>query len=576
MKPLSHRSPLTLIGSFSIFLFFLTCQLPKQKSETLTTFSTLPGLDKTYLYSKRITETKTLLQRNIIYPKELNLPSAHLAAAIVATERLGNHILLPKSFYHKYNTAIKGKVIQDGEMADVIVIQNPDLENPNLKTDETILELEGEFTKLPFGQGQLEEVMEVLNKQIHKKYKQPDSKQEWEKIEIAALEGYVSKLFSTTIFEQVLWEDSFKPKSFITISIPIKESKTKRKFIDLLRKSHSIKKLGFQTEDEILSINGNSVRFLSISTINSMLKGKVGESIKIEIQRNTNQILFLNIPLMANWSDESVEDKIVEAKILTGKYNFIHMKVLKFLKGNDSDSIKLIKDNYQSLMEEAKTKNITIHGFILDLRDNSGGFLDMVIECMRLFVPKGLLLSIQNRNAPPNESFATNSTMTDLPLVVLINENTGSGSEQIAGVIQYQNRGRVLGTKSFGQGIIHNLRHVPGFETFLIKFPTSFLYLPDGKTFHGIGITPDIWIADGANENPKFSKPSSNLTENESVEMQPKDSKFLLDLPTISQWVEKNGSANERIQFELKAGQSPDYQLIHSLDVFSGILSTRN
>ncbi|TGM32079.1 peptidase [Leptospira biflexa] len=570
MKQISFHSPLTLIASFSFLLFLLYCQLPKQKQETLTSW---PGVGKTYHYSKQITEIKNLLRRNYIYPKDLNLPSAHLTAAITATERWGNHIVLPKSFYHKYKSAINGNVIQDGKLAQLVMIQTPDLDNQTINNDEVILELEEEFAKLSFDQDQLEEVMAVLYKQIKTPSSDIVSKQEWEKIEIGALEGYVSKLFESTIIQQETWEDSFKPQTSISISIPIKESKTKRKIITKLKKTSFLNKIGLQTDDEILSINGNSVRFISIPTIEQMLKGKVGESIKITILRNKNQIHHYEIPLKTNGTSITNENKSIEAKIQTGKYNFIHMKVLGFVKGIDFDSIKLIKENYTSLMEEAKSKKITIHGFLLDLRDNSGGYLDLVTECMRLFVTKGLLYTTR---APNNEYYANNSVLIELPLIVLINEDTGSGSELIAGVVRYHNRGAIFGTKSFGHGLVHTLRSVPGSATLLIKYPTSFLYLPNGEKFHNIGISPDLWISEEANESPRYSKPISKLNENGEGTNNGNLPNSKLDLQKIGQWVEKNGSAKQIIQTELQKGQTPDYQLLHSLDAFAGILATQN
>ncbi|XDD48423.1 S41 family peptidase [Leptospira sp. WS39.C2] len=194
---------------------------------------------------------------------------------------------------------------------------------------------------------------------------------------------------------------------------------------------------------------------------------------------------------------------------------------------------------------------------------------------MRLFIPKGLLYSTST-NYPFNEYFATNSILTDLPLFVLINENTGSGSELIAGVLRHHNRGTILGTKSLGQGLVHSLRKVPRFETYIIKYPTSFLYLPDGNKFHGPGITPDIWIGDGTNEFPKFFNPNSYTTDNTSDGTKPNHSKSQLDFSKIGQWVETNGSAKQNIQSDLKKGLTPDYQLLHSIDVFSGLLATKD
>ncbi|TGL26161.1 peptidase S41 [Leptospira bourretii] len=556
-----------IVFSFLFLFIFSFCQSPKQSPNP----EILPAtVEKKYHYSKQISEIKKQMAKTYLYPEELNKPKAFQKAAIIATESFGHQILLPKSFYTKFQDSIQGDIIHDGELSDLIIIRNPNFENTTMQSDSVASQLEEEFTKIPFSQDLLESVMEILYLQNEALSLTNTDTIKWEEIQFVASEGYVSSFLGSSLMIYEKYEDLLRPKTVISIEIPLKETKSKRKIITTLQETSFLKKIGLQNEDELITINGNPIRYLSTETVNRMFKGKVGENIDISILRNQNEKYGFKVPLKEN---KPSDQKIAEGQILTGKYNFIYIKVSGFIKNNQSSATEMMKENYFTLMEDAKNKNIVIHGFVLDLRNNPGGFLDQIIECMRMLIPNGLLVTTQSSRTSPSMVYANQSTITELPLVVLINENTGSGSELIAGVIQHYHRGIILGSKSTGQGLVHILNKVSGEENSLIKIASSFLYLPNGKKFHETGITPNVWVSDLKEMDLNLFDAKNNEQINSTSESKEKYQK--LDITSISQWIEQNGTFRQKIRSDNDKNLLPDYQLYRSLDFFSGYLATQ-
>ncbi|TGM40509.1 peptidase S41 [Leptospira levettii] len=563
----------TIFQSFtiSISIFLLFCQLPTPNPSSMTPAK---EIEKTYQYTKQISAIKIQMEKTYLYPNDLDNPNAYITAAVYATETLDHHILFPKTFYLNYKDTIRGNVLQEGKLTDVVIIQNPNLEDPIMDSDEVLLQLNDAFAKLSFTRDNLEDVMEVLYNQVFAKTANKVVNVSWSEIEFSASEGYVSNFLKSSLIQTRNYEELLKPQTIFSIDLPLTETKTKQKIITSLSNTSQLKQFGIQKNDEILTINGKSIRYLSLRKIYPMFNGKLGESVKLKIKRNLNQTFLVEIPFLESKPNENT--KLVSGKIWKGQSNILQIKVNGFTKGIEKTATDLIKETYLVAMADAKQKDIPIQGIILDLRDNTGGYLDLIIECMRMFIPKGLLVTTKIGKRAPNEIYGNGSSITDLPLVVLINENTGSGSELIAGTVRLQKRGFIFGSKSTGQGIVHSMQKLNGYDSIILKITTSYLYLPNGKIFYGNGIEPDIWISDEANVKMKFPESFPSQLTNISKEGKNEISSIApLDSTKLSLWVETYGTAKQTIQKESKQGLTPDYQLLHSLDVFDGILANQ-
>ena len=143
-----------------------------------------------------------------------------------------------------------------------------------------------------------------------------------------------------------------------------------------------------------------------------------------------------------------------------------------------------------------KQKNIS--GYILDLRSNPGGLLDSSIEISRQFIDKGIIVSTLSKNGLKEVKRANGSALTSKPLVVLVNEGSASASEIVSGAIKDNLRGKLVGKKTFGKGLVQSMRSLvdgSGLTVTVAKYLT-----PNGIDINKFGIRPDIEV--NMNVNP--------------------------------------------------------------------------
>ncbi len=238
-------------------------------------------------------------------------------------------------------------------------------------------------------------------------------------------------------------------------------------------------KAGIKAGDIILKIDGESTLNMTIDEAVSLMRGNVGDPIDISIVRKGEQKpLDIHI-VRGNIVVDSVHAKVINDDIL-------YIRVASFDKKVAQEVSKQIK----------KRKNQT-KGIILDLRNNPGGLLDQAVELVDIFVDSGDIVSQKGRNKADTKFFkaSKSNTLTDLPLVVLINGGSASASEIVSGAIQDHRRGVLLGESTFGKGSVQVV--LPINETEAIKLTIARYYLPSGRAIQAVGIKPDIEVAPG-------------------------------------------------------------------------------
>ena len=207
----------------------------------------------------------------------------------------------------------------------------------------------------------------------------------------------------------------------------------------------------------------------------------------MEILRNGN---IFNKSLLR----KKIEIKSVLAKINTSKNGFLigYVRIKQF-NANASKDLKKILIDYE-------TKNIS--GYILDLRSNPGGLLDASIEISRQFIDKGIIVSTLSKNGLKEIKRANGSALTRKPLVVLVNEGSASASEIVSGAIRDNLRGKLVGKKTFGKGLVQSMRSLvdgSGLTVTVAKYLT-----PNGIDINKFGISPDVEV--NMNINPILQK----------------------------------------------------------------------
>jgi carboxyl-terminal processing protease len=131
-------------------------------------------------------------------------------------------------------------------------------------------------------------------------------------------------------------------------------------------------------------------------------------------------------------------------------------------------------------------------GYILDLRNNGGGYLDAAVEVSSIFIPQGTIVSTITRDGDRQSQSATGNAIDASPLVVLVNENTASSSEITSGALQDYQRGTLVGTRTFGKGVVQKLWGLP--DNGALKMTVARYVTPLGRDIHHKGILPDVVV----------------------------------------------------------------------------------
>jgi len=244
---------------------------------------------------------------------------------------------------------------------------------------------------------------------------------------------------------------------------------------------------GIQAEDKIISIDNISTKSLDIEGAVKLIRGKKGTKVNLEILRNGS---IFKKTLIRN----KIEIKSVTSKINSSKNGFLigYLRIKQFNANASKDLKKVILDY--------ETKNVS--GYILDLRSNPGGLLDSSIEISRQFIDKGIIVSTLSKNGLKEVKRANGSALTSKPLVVLVNEGSASASEIVSGAIRDNLRGKLVGKKTFGKGLVQSMRSLvdgSGLTVTVAKYLT-----PNGIDINKFGITPDIEV--NMNINPILKK----------------------------------------------------------------------
>ena len=240
---------------------------------------------------------------------------------------------------------------------------------------------------------------------------------------------------------------------------------------------------GIKAKDKILSIDNVSTKGLNIEDAVKLIRGRRGTKVKLEILRNGNS--FYKSLLRERIEIKSVTSKINETKdgVLIG-----YVRLKQF----NANASREMKDTLKDL--EIKK----VSGYVLDLRSNPGGLLESSIDISRQFIDKGIIVSTLSKDGLRETKRGNGKALTKKPLIVLVNEGSASASEIVSGAIRDNNRGKLVGKKTFGKGLVQSMRTLvdgSGLTVTVAKYLT-----PNGTDINKFGITPDIEVK--MNSNP--------------------------------------------------------------------------
>lgn len=230
---------------------------------------------------------------------------------------------------------------------------------------------------------------------------------------------------------------------------------------------------GLRENDIIYKVDGESVQGLELSEIVSRVKGEEGTIVHLTIVRE-GETDYLEIDV----TRRQIESPTVTYEMYDNGIGYIQI--------TEFDDVTT--DQFTEAL--AVIKGSDAKGLILDLRGNPGGSLPVVVDIARMLLPEGLIVYTEDKYGEREEYSCDGKHELDIPLVVLVNGNSASASEILAGAIKDYGKGTLIGTTTFGKGIVQ--RVLPLTDGTALKLTISDYYTPNGNNIHGIGIEPDI------------------------------------------------------------------------------------
>jgi len=237
-------------------------------------------------------------------------------------------------------------------------------------------------------------------------------------------------------------------------------------------------KAGLKTGDKIIRINGTDFTAEQIDAAVKIMKGEPGTSVTLTIQRVNSDGTHDISDVVVN--REKIRIKTIKPAILEDGIGYIRITTF------DMQTAKDFKAAYTAL------KNKGMKKLVIDLRYNPGGMINSTVEISDLFMDEGIVTYTKTK-AGEVEYFKSDKKMEDIPIALLINEGSASASEIMAGAMKDTKRATLIGTKTFGKGIVQKVQAF-GNDGEGIKMTVSEYFTPAGINIHGIGIEPDIEI----------------------------------------------------------------------------------
>lgn len=240
-----------------------------------------------------------------------------------------------------------------------------------------------------------------------------------------------------------------------------------------VQKDSPAERAGIQEGDLLVRADEYDATAMELSEFVTHLRGEPGTSVTVEVYRESDEA-YHTFDIVR----ESLEVHSVEAELLENGVGYISI----------SEFIGTTAQHFEAAIDDLEAQGMT--SLIIDLRDNPGGLLSSVADCLDRVLPECLLTYTEDKYGNRSELRADDAESLDIPMVVLINENSASASEIFSAAVQDYNVATLLGTTTYGKGIVQGMQEMS--DGSAIKMTTSKYYTPNGVCIHEIGVTPDV------------------------------------------------------------------------------------
>ena len=300
-----------------------------------------------------------------------------------------------------------------------------------------------------------------------------------EKLKEGAIKGYIEGLNDP--YTEYISKEDMKDYledtmgNFVGIGIyMVKDTKTDKIMVLSPIKNSPAEKAGVQPGDYIIKVNDITYTAEQMTEASNKIKGEEGSTVKLELLRGNETITY-------EIKRENIKVNPVEAKVLQNNIGYIEFSSF------DEDTAEDFKKKYEELNKQG------IKSLIIDLRNNGGGIVTEALEIADYFTPKdSILLYEVDKNNKEEIEKSKNDAIINMPVIILTNENTASSSEILAGALKDLEKAKIVGTKTYGKGVIQEVLSLPDGSGIKI---TSEEYLTPNKTkINKVGIQPDVEI----------------------------------------------------------------------------------
>jgi len=241
---------------------------------------------------------------------------------------------------------------------------------------------------------------------------------------------------------------------------------------------------GVEAGDEIVEIDGHMVAEDGLNETIERLRGPAGTPVSISIRRES-----FDDPLDFRLTRQDIRVASVRSELLDQSIGYLRLSQF-----NDTTPDEA-RQAIRAMIDEAEDlSGASLVGLILDLRNNPGGILDSAVDISDLFLDEGIIVSARGRT--PESRFTRVASFGDVldgaAVVVLVNGGSASASEIVAGALQDHHRATIVGTRTFGKGLVQTV--TPLSRGRAIKLTTSHYFTPSGDSINGTGVSPDVYV----------------------------------------------------------------------------------
>ncbi len=297
-----------------------------------------------------------------------------------------------------------------------------------------------------------------------------------ETLKEGAIKGYIEALGDpyTEYISKEDMEDYMDDTmgNFVGIGVyMVKDTETNQIMVLSPIKNSPAEKAGIRPGDYIVEVDGNACTGDDFSNISNKIKGEVGSTVKLKIQRDGETLDF-------EIKRENIKVNPVEGEVLENNIGYIEFS--SFDEGT--------AEEFKNKFNELKSQGIT--SLIIDLRNNGGGIVDEALKIAGYAVDKGTTLLYEvDKDGNETEEKSEVDKIIDMPIVILVNENTASSSEILSGALKDLGKAKIVGTKTYGKGVIQQILTLADGSG--LKITTEEYLTPNRTKINKVGIEPD-------------------------------------------------------------------------------------